>query len=68
MAATNIKSGDQVISDFLKTAEQNPGLDQGVVAAICNLVAEGKLSKKQLQHSLDSLRQAAEQPASGDQG
>ena len=66
MPSANIKSGDQVIADFLQAAEHDASLHQDVVAAIRKLVTQGKLNKTQLLRSLESLRATAEQdPRSG---
>ena len=57
MSQQDIKSAQQVVSDFLQSLTEKPKLDSKTVTAINNLHTEGKLTNIRLLRSLDEIRQ-----------
>ena len=57
MTEKTIKSGQQVIKEFVNQAAENAGLDKGSIEAIKSLLAEdGKVSGPKLLRELERLR------------
>lgn len=56
MAKSGIKSGEEVVADFLETIGANADVDAATLACIQTLRGEGKLSKTALLKSLQTTR------------
>ncbi len=56
MSSEDIKSGSQVISEFLVSLQRDENIDAGTLTAVRELFAVGKLSKTHLLNSLATLR------------
>ena len=61
-----IKSGPEVVTDFLETLKANKKVDEKIVGALTALVSEGKLSKTRLLNSMQSLRENQNNSSSAD--
>lgn len=59
MASDQIKSGVEVVSDFLESLQGDKDIDADTLGAARELFDAGKLTKTRLQNSLDALRAAA---------
>lgn len=59
MSQQDIKSAQQVVSDFLQSLTGKPNLDPKTIIAITNLQAEEKLTNTRLLSALDEIRQEA---------
>jgi hypothetical protein len=51
-----LKSGDEVVKDFIKSLEKDVSLDKAVVDAISSLYAQKKLTSIRLQKILDTKK------------
>jgi len=51
-----LKSGDEIVKEFIQELERDESLDKDVVEAISALYLQKKLTPIQLQHVLDSKR------------
>lgn len=51
-----LKTGDEVVKDFIKSLEKDASLDKDVVDAISSLYAQQKLTPTRLQKILDAKR------------
>lgn len=60
-----IKSGPEVVSDFLDALKTNKEIDGKVVEALTTLASDGKLSKTRLLNSLQILREDQSKATSG---
>ena len=58
----DIKSAQEVISDFVKSLSDNAALDGETVAVITSLYSEDRLSKTNLLRALEGCRAAALTP------
>jgi hypothetical protein len=58
MSEHDIKSAQEVISDFVKSLSDDASLDAETVAVITDLYGEDKLSKTNLLRELESRRSA----------
>ena len=59
MSSEKIKSGSQVVSDFLKSLQDSSDMDPDTLASVRTLFKEGKLTKTRLIGSLEALRTTA---------
>ncbi len=59
MSEHDIKSAQEVISDFVKSLSDDANLDADTVAVITSLYGEDKLSKTNLLRALEGRRSAA---------
>ena len=59
MSEHDIKSAQEVISDFVKSLSDDADLDADTVAVITSLYGEDKLSKTNLLRALEDHRSAA---------
>ena len=57
MAEVGIKSGEEVVSEFLEAIEGNAAVDPDTLSAIQTLRSESKLSKVALLKSLQTHRE-----------
>ncbi len=55
-AASHVRSGPEIVADFVASLKENSMLDAGTVAAIEGLLANGKLTFTNLLKSLEELR------------
>ena len=62
MSDHDIKSAQEVISDFVKSLSDDAALDVETVAIIASLYGEDKLSKTNLLRALEGRRSAALTP------
>jgi len=51
-----LKSGDEVVKEFIKSLEKDASLDKAVVNAITSLYSQKKLTPTRLQKILDTKR------------
>ena len=65
MASEEIKTGTQVVSEFLESLQGDESIDADTLGAVCDLFKTGKLSKMQLLKSLEVLRVKAVVPDTG---
>jgi hypothetical protein len=56
MSSEDIKSGSQVIREFLVSLQRGENIDAGILTAVRELFAVGKLSKTHLLNALATLR------------
>ena len=63
MTSEDIKSGAQVISEFLVSLQGGENIDAGTLTVVRELFEAGKLSKSRLLSSLATLRTGAVAPA-----
>ena len=56
MADSAIKSGPEIVSEFLETLEQNESLDAQTVASIKKLQQTGNLTRVRLLQALEQAR------------
>ena len=56
MPAEKIKSGSQVVSEFVKSLQGDETIDKDTLGALRDLFQTGKLSKIRLLDSLEALR------------
>lgn len=59
MASEEIKTGSQVVSEFLESLQGDESVDAATLGAIRELFKAGKLSKTQVLKSLETLRTKA---------
>lgn len=59
MTSDDIKSGSQVISEFLDSLQHDQDIDPGTLTAVCELFEAGKLSRTRLLSSLAAFRSDA---------
>ncbi|MEJ2378389.1 MAG: hypothetical protein P8Y71_24395 [Pseudolabrys sp.] len=59
MASDQIKSGVEVVTDFLESLQGDKDIDADTLHAVRELFDAGKLTKTRLQNSLDELRATA---------
>ncbi len=59
MASDQIKSGVEVVTDFLESLQGDKDIDADTLGAVRELFDAGKLTKTRLQNSLDELRATA---------
>ena len=59
MASDQIKSGVEVVTDFLESLQGDKDIDSDTLGAVRELFDAGKLTRTRLQNSLDALRAAA---------
>lgn len=62
MTSEDIKSGPQVISEFLDSFQVGQDIDPGTVTAIRDLFEAGKLSRTRLLSALAAIRTGAVTP------
>ena len=66
MASEEIKSGTQVVSEFLASLQGDATIDTGTLGAVHDLFETGKLNRTQLLNALEALRaKAVAQDAGG---
>lgn len=53
----NIKSGKEVLEEFIVNIKENEGLDAGIVGLVSDLHDQGKLTKTNLLNGLSSIRE-----------
>ena len=53
----NIKSGKEVLEEFIANIKKNEDLDADIVGLISDLYEEGKVSKTNLLNGLSSIRE-----------
>lgn len=63
MSSEEIKSGTQVVTDFIESLQGDETIDAATLNATRDLFKQGKLSKTQLLKVLDVLRTKAVQDA-----
>lgn len=56
MPDTDIKSGEEVVTDFLAAMENNPNVDPDTLGCILRLRANGKVTKTSLLKELQNIR------------
>jgi hypothetical protein len=56
MASEVIKSGPQVVSEFLDSLQGDESIDKDTLSAVHELFEAGKLTKTRLLNSLEALR------------
>jgi hypothetical protein len=52
----NVRSGPEIVADFVALLKQDPALDVGTVTAIESLLLRGKLTFTNLLKSLEEVR------------
>ncbi len=50
------KTGTEILQDFIKALDNNPGWDADVVSVIQTLCKEGRLTDKAISNELENLR------------
>ena len=60
MTEKRIKSGPEIVKEFIETLKTNESLDKGTVGAIELLHTENKLTLTKLQQALESERKGSE--------
>jgi hypothetical protein len=65
MSSEDIRTGSQVVTDFLESLQGKDDIDAATLNAASDLFKLGKLNKIQLLKSLDALRAQAVQDDSG---
>lgn len=56
MGSEDIRSGSEVVSEFLDSLQGEEAIDADTLAAVHNLFKTGKLSRIQLLRALEALR------------
>lgn len=59
MASENIKSGSEVVKEFLDSLQDDGAIDADTLAAVYDLFKTGKLSRIRLLRALEALRASA---------
>ncbi len=59
MGSEDIKSGSEVVSEFLDSLQGDQAIDADTVAAVHDLFKTGKLSRFRLSSALERLRASA---------
>jgi len=55
-ATSHVRSGSEIVADFVASLKEDPTLDAGTVTAIENLLMKGKLTFTNLLKSLEESR------------
>lgn len=67
MHSDDIKSGKEIIAQFLASLNTNDGIDAGTLKAIGDLIKSEKLSKTKLLRALEESRESAHEVGESDQ-
>ena len=60
MTGSSIRSGPEIVKEFIERLEKDKSLDRGTVETIKNLYGEKKLTQIRIQQALELRRKEAE--------